>query len=159
VKNGSEPSARNAPDIIYTTDINGAVTYLNPAWERVLGHAKEDTIGKYFVTFAKREHVKRFIRIFKRYVMRRNMSATSTGPFYIKMARNGCSNMSGAPNLDAEGNVIGIVGTFRDITKQRTLEYQLLHASKMGSRRNVDRRHRTRFLIISFKPSAATISF
>ncbi|MDO9559476.1 MAG: response regulator, partial [Syntrophales bacterium] len=40
-------------------------------------------------------------------------------------------NMSGAPNLDAAGNVIGAVGTFRDVTKQRMLENQLLHASKM----------------------------
>ena len=39
--------------------------------------------------------------------------------------------MSGAPNLDAGGNVIGIVGIFKDITEQRQLEGELAQAQKM----------------------------
>ncbi len=39
--------------------------------------------------------------------------------------------LTGAPDLDAEGNVIGVVGTLKDITKLRNMEAQLLHASKM----------------------------
>ena len=40
-------------------------------------------------------------------------------------------NISGAPNLDLNGNVTGIVGIFKDISEQKTLESQLLHAQKM----------------------------
>jgi nitrogen-specific signal transduction histidine kinase len=39
--------------------------------------------------------------------------------------------MSGAPNLDAGGNVIGMVGVFKDITEQRHLESELAQAQKM----------------------------
>ncbi len=38
---------------------------------------------------------------------------------------------TGAPDIDAEGNVIGVVGTLKDITRLRIMEAQLLQASKM----------------------------
>ncbi len=38
---------------------------------------------------------------------------------------------TGAPDLDAEGKVMGVVGTLKDITKLRSMEAQLLQASKM----------------------------
>ena len=39
--------------------------------------------------------------------------------------------LSGAPNLDGDGKIIGIVGIFKDISEQKKLEAQLLHAQKM----------------------------
>jgi PAS domain S-box-containing protein len=123
--------SENAPDIIYTTDNTGAVSYLNPAWERVLGHTMDETIGKYFVTFARPEDVKCYIKIFKEIRDEKKHVSGIDGTILHKNGTKRLFNMSGAPNLDAEGNVIGVVGTFRDITIQRTLENQLLHASKM----------------------------
>ncbi len=32
----------NSPDIIYQLDINGKFKYVNPAWEEVLGHDKDE---------------------------------------------------------------------------------------------------------------------
>ena len=123
--------SENAPDIIYTTDFPGAFTYVNPAWERLLGHAREEVCGKYFVDFVKGNDVRRFSKIFKEIRDERKQFSSIDG---ILLHRNGSDrlfDMSGAPNLDARGNVVGIVGTFRDVTKQRSLENQLLHASKM----------------------------
>jgi len=40
-------------------------------------------------------------------------------------------SLSGAPNLDAAGHVIGLVGLGRDVTQRRALEIQLQHAHKM----------------------------
>ena len=37
--------SENAPDIIYTIHANGRFSYVNPAWERILGHRKEDVEG------------------------------------------------------------------------------------------------------------------
>ncbi|PKN04819.1 MAG: hypothetical protein CVU74_04965 [Deltaproteobacteria bacterium HGW-Deltaproteobacteria-9] len=123
--------AENAPDIIYTTDITGAFTYVNPAWERLLGHAREDVCGKYFVAFVKQDDVRRFRELFKDIHDNRRHFSDIDGTIPHKNGSERLFNMSGAPNLDAAGNVIGAVGTFRDVTKQRSLEKQLLHASKM----------------------------
>ncbi|HEX7415713.1 MAG TPA: ATP-binding protein, partial [Smithellaceae bacterium] len=39
--------------------------------------------------------------------------------------------LTGTPDFDAEGKVIGVVGTLKDITMLRSMEAQLLQASKM----------------------------
>ncbi|MFH1080268.1 MAG: PAS domain S-box protein [Pseudomonadota bacterium] len=123
--------SENAPDIIYTTDITGAFTYVNPAWERLLGHAREAVCGKYFVTFIKQDDGRRFRKLFEEIRDSRGHFNSVDGAILHKNGSERLFNMSGAPNLDAQGNVIGAVGTFRDVTKQRILEKQLLHASKM----------------------------
>lgn len=123
--------SENAPDIIYTTDFSGAFTYVNPAWERLLGHAREDVCGKYFTAFVKQDDVRRIRKLFKEIRDNRRRFSGIDGTILHKQGSARLFNMSGAPNLDAEGNVIGAVGTFRDVTKQRSLENQLLHASKM----------------------------
>jgi PAS domain S-box-containing protein len=123
--------AENAPDIIYTTDITGTFTYVNPAWERLLGHAREEVCGKFFVAFVKQDDVRRFRKLFEEIRDNRRHFSGVDGTILHKNGSERLFNMSGAPNLNAEGNVIGAVGTFRDVTKQRMLENQLLHASKM----------------------------
>lgn len=123
--------SENAPDIIYTTDFAGAFTYVNPAWERLLGHAREEVCGKLFVNYVKENDVRRFSRIFKDIRDDRRCFSNVAGIILNKNGSERLFDMSGAPNLDARGNVVGVVGTFRDVTKQRSLENQLLHASKM----------------------------
>lgn len=123
--------SENAPDIIYTTDITGAFTYVNPAWERLLGYDREDLCGKYFVNFVKESDARRFRKLFKEIRDNRINFSGVDGTILHRDGSEHMFNMSGAPNLDAEGKVIGAVGTFRDVTKQRMLEKQLLHASKM----------------------------
>lgn len=123
--------AENAPDIIYTTDTTGAFTYVNPAWERLLGHSREEVLEKYFVFFSRPEDVRQFKSLFKNVRDNRKHISGLDGVILHKNGSERLFNMSGAPNLDAKGNVVGIVGTFRDVSEQRNLEKQLLHASKM----------------------------
>lgn len=123
--------SENAPDIIYTTDITGAFMYVNPAWERLLGHVKEEVCGKFFVAFVKQDDVRRFRKLFEEIRDNRRHFSGVDGTILHKNGSERLFDMSGAPNLDAEGNCVGVVGTFRDVTKQRSLEKQLLHASKM----------------------------
>ena len=123
--------SENAPDIIYTTDFSGAFTYVNPAWERLLGYAREDVCKKHFVNFVRENDVRRFRKIFKEIRDNRRRFSSVDGIILHKDGSERLFDMSGAPNLDGRGDVVGIVGTFRDVTKQRSLENQLLHASKM----------------------------
>jgi PAS domain S-box-containing protein/putative nucleotidyltransferase with HDIG domain len=117
--------SENAPDIIYTLDEHGAFTYVNPAWERILGHATEEVLGQYFIKFVKQEDKKLFIDAFKKLRDKKQKTIVLFGILLNKDGSERLFNMSGAPNLDADGNVIGAVGTFKDITELKRSEAEL----------------------------------
>ena len=58
--------SENSPEIIYTLGYDGAFTYVNPAWEKVLGHKITEVAGKYFIDFAKEGDTGKYTRLFKR---------------------------------------------------------------------------------------------
>jgi two-component system cell cycle sensor histidine kinase/response regulator CckA len=121
----------NSPDIIYTLGLDGSFTYVNPAWERILGHKTEEVMGKSVAEFVCENDVDRCVQLFTR-VKEEGTTATDTSCMLIH--RTGAPRLfsiSAAPNLDAGGNVIGIVGIFKDITEQRRLEDELAQAQKM----------------------------
>ena len=117
--------SENAPDIIYTLDAQGAFTYVNPAWERLLGHATEDVLGQYFIKFVKQEDTRLFIDAFKKIRDKKQKTIDLFGILLNKDGSERLFNMSGAPNLDADGNVIGAVGTFKDVTDLKRSEAEL----------------------------------
>lgn len=107
----------NAPDIIYTLDADGAFNYINPAWESILGYKKEEAIGRYFIDFIKREDVGRFSRYLDQV---KNNKETITGVTGVILTKDGDErlfNISCSPNLGANGEVVGAIGTIKDITE------------------------------------------
>jgi PAS domain S-box-containing protein len=123
--------SENAPDIIYTVDINGAFDYINPAWQKILGHSTEEVIGRYFIDFIKKGDISNVIHLFKQIRDEKLTITDRVGTILHKDGSERVFNISGAPNLDLQGNVIGIVGIFKDISEQKKLESQLIHAQKM----------------------------
>jgi PAS domain S-box-containing protein len=123
--------SENAPDIIYTLNIEGFFSYVNPAWERILGHTKEEVIGKFFMDFVKEDDIEYFKKIFEEIHNRKEQTNNIECTILHKEGSERLFTLSGAPNLDADGNVIGIVGIFKDVSEQKKLEAQLLHAQKM----------------------------
>ncbi|MFA5182201.1 MAG: PAS domain S-box protein [Syntrophales bacterium] len=123
--------SENAPDIIYTMNLEGAITYANPAWERILGHGEEELRGRYFTDFAKEEDRRIYRKLFKGI---RDEGKSVNNHIGIMLTKDGAErvfNMNSAFNRDMEGRVVGIVGTMKDITELRDLEKKLSHAQKM----------------------------
>ena len=117
--------SENAPDIIYTLGINGEFTYANPAIETILGYRSEEIIGKYFIDIAKKEDIARYIKVFKQV---RDLKQTIKEEIGILLHKDGTDryfSLSGAPNFDSEGNFIGLVGIFKDLTDIRRSEAEL----------------------------------
>ena len=123
--------SENSPDIIYTINVDGIFSYVNPAWERILGHATEEVIGKYFEDFVKKEELDHFNRIFEAIHDRKEHAGNVEFTILHKDGTERLFTLSGAPNLDSDGNIIGVVGIIKDISEQKKLESQLLHAQKM----------------------------
>jgi PAS domain S-box-containing protein len=120
----------NAPDIIYTINANGRFAFVNPAWERILGHRKEEVEGKRFIDFTKKEDIKRFIYVFKQIRDQKERIVDFYGSILHKDGTERLFHMSGAPNIDSDGNVTGAVGTFRDITELKKSELELWDSNR-----------------------------
>ncbi|MEN6620942.1 MAG: PAS domain S-box protein, partial [Smithella sp.] len=123
--------SNNSPDIIYQLDLEGKFKYINPAWEKVFGHERNKLWGKSIIDFMREENRVGFAQICQEII---SDKATVRDKNFIFLNKNGLSrhvNFTGAPDLDAEGRVTGIVGTLKDITRLRNMEAQLLQASKM----------------------------
>jgi PAS domain S-box-containing protein len=133
--------SENAPDIIYTIQTNGRFAYVNPAWERILGHRKEDVVGKRFIAFLKKEDIKRFIHIFNQIRDNKQRFVDIYGSILHKDGSERLFHMSGAPNIDSDGNVTGAVGTFRDITELKKSELGLREANQKLWQEIEERKH------------------
>ncbi len=123
--------AENAPDIIFTLDRRGALTYVNPAWERILGFKPAQVLGRAFVEFAQSEAAKDMAHSFRLIRDERKTMAGVNGILLDRQGRPRHFIMSGGPNLDPSGQVVGMVGLLKDVSGQIALEAQLRHAQKM----------------------------
>jgi len=106
----------NAPDIIYTLDSEGTYTYVNPAWEALLGHESGEVIGKSFTDFLREDETSSYSRIFKRI---RENGETVKSEMGRMIGRDGTERLfsiSACPNVDPSGQLTGIVGTMKDMT-------------------------------------------
>jgi PAS domain S-box-containing protein len=125
--------SENSPDIIYTIDNGGVITYINPAAKEIMGYAAEDVIGRHFLEFVKAEESTLLLQAINRIKSGKKTIQNFEGRLLARDGSERLFNMSGAPNLNAAGEMTGIVGTLKDVTEQRRLESQLHQASKMNA--------------------------
>ena len=123
--------SENSPEIIYTLEYDGAFSYVNPAWGKVLGHEPAEVIGQYFINFVKKKETRKYVRLFKNIRDHKETITNATGTLIHKDKSSRLFNLSGAPNLDTTGQVTGMVGLLKDITEQQRLQSQLIQAQKM----------------------------
>ncbi|MBW2258923.1 MAG: response regulator [Deltaproteobacteria bacterium] len=123
--------SENAPDIIFTLGLDGTFTYLNPAFEKALGYKREDGLGSNFADFAMKVDTKNYMDLFKRIRDGRETIRDMTIVLINKDRSGRLFNLSGAPNIDAAGEVTGMVGLLKDISEHRKLESQFRQAQKM----------------------------
>jgi PAS domain S-box-containing protein/putative nucleotidyltransferase with HDIG domain len=117
--------SESTPDIIYMIDTQGVFTYVNPAWERILGYPSDEVLGRYFTDFVRKEELPVYTRLFR---TTRNEGITVRDVIGTILHKDGSDrffSISGAPNLDSDGRVIGVVGTFKDLTDLMLSEAKL----------------------------------
>lgn len=114
------------------TDVDGRIIYVNPAFERASGYSREELIGKNPKIFGSGKHPKSFWK---------KMWATITaGKVWMGEVENRrrdgepfFAQLLISPIIDGDGKIVGYFGVHRDITEQRYLQQQLVHAQKMES--------------------------
>ena len=117
--------SENAPDIIYTLDGHGLFTYVNPAYEKILGYTTDDVFGKSVNSFLTKDSSRLFFDMLSRIIGKKNSITDQFVSLYHKNGDERLFSFSGAPNFDLGGNVIGVVGTLKDITDLKRSEAEL----------------------------------
>ncbi|MDI6766298.1 MAG: PAS domain S-box protein [Bacteroidota bacterium] len=117
---------------IEITDAYGHIIYVNPAFEKASGYTKEEVIGKNPNIFSSGKHPKSFwnkmwqtISAGKVWVGEVENKGRNGEPFYTQLLIS--------PIVNTEGDLVGYFGIHRDISDQKYLEQQLIHAQKMES--------------------------
>jgi len=118
----------NTSDVIYTIASGGIVSFVNNAAERLSGRPIARIVGRHYARFvhpedraAVREHYRNTL-LGREEPMECRIPVRSGGIRWVRFRNR--------PILQ-EGRLMGVHGSMTDITEQRKLEEQFLHAQKM----------------------------
>jgi PAS domain S-box-containing protein/putative nucleotidyltransferase with HDIG domain len=106
----------NTPDIIYTLDADGIITYVNPALEKRLKYRINEVEGRHFISFAKDDEIDKLTKVFKRASEKKETIKDISSTFIDKDGSEHLFNISGAPNFDSNGRMTGVVGILKDVS-------------------------------------------
>ncbi len=128
---------RSIGDAVITTDLSGNIVMLNKVAENLTGWSNAEAFGRPL------EEVFHIVNEQTRDVCENPVTKViSSGQIIglanhaILVARDGTERRiadSGAPILDSDGNVLGVVLVFRDVTEQSKIEKELLKVKKLES--------------------------
>ena len=115
----------NLKEVIFTTDVTGCWTFLNPAWTEVTGFGVEESIGKNFLNYFHPEDRTSSLDIFASLLKLQHNHCRCERRFLTIDGGYCWVEIYSRPIIDNEGKVIGISGTLNNITEQTSAEEAL----------------------------------
>ena len=122
----------NSNDIIYTTDLKGNITYLNPVTERVTGYAISQLLGKQFYKLIREDSVEAHRKFYGKQLLEE--LSTTYYEFPI-VTRDGTEKWFGqqVQIILEMDNAVGFQATARDITDRLKAEDAQRQREKMSA--------------------------
>jgi len=118
------------PDPVVVYDIEGKVTYFNPAFTRVFGWTLEERLGNKMDDFVPEEAWQETKMMIEKVLAGKRFSGIETCR-YNKKGEIIPVSLSGAIYNDQNANPIGSIINLRDISDQKKMKAQLQQAQKM----------------------------
>lgn len=113
----------NIREIIFSTDKEGNLTFLNPAWEEILGYPVSESLNKSFAFFAPEIHRDIWMRLFFRVLYNPGKEYSFTLQTLNKAGGKVYLEIHASALKDEYGDITSISGTARDVTdKKNALE-------------------------------------
>jgi len=123
-------------DLIWQCDAEGRYTYLNLAWEQILGYEPDKMLGKKFSDFQTTESAARSLVAFNRLL--KGNSVTNFETTHIGKSGSEIHLVFNALFIcDDTGNIVGASGTAYDITERKLMEEELLQAKAAAEAANI----------------------
>ncbi len=122
--------AEALPDLLYTTDADGILTYVSPSIGSLLGWSPEEAVGRNFTEFLTPEEIPRIVAAFRAAVEEgvpaRNLMTTikHKGGWLFSGEINGLSILTGRGTR-------GTVGVIRDVTERKRAEAKIQEQARL----------------------------
>lgn len=121
----------NSNDIIFTTDKDGIITFINPEFTNVYGFSNEEVVGKATPRILKSglsspEQIE--------YIWHQLTNKQSIFGEYVNRRKDGSLidiEGSAQPILDEHNEILGYLGIQRDITERKRVESELRHSEEL----------------------------
>ncbi len=119
-----------ATDIIYTCDLEGRFTFVNPTATRLMKYTEQELLGRHFLTLIRNDYQPRAEEFYNR---QRKEHIRSTYFELPAVAKDGSEVWVGqsVQIVVEHGRPVGVQAIARDITARLALEDQLRQAQKM----------------------------
>ena len=146
--------AENAYDVIWTMALDGTITYVSPAVERVRGFTPEEAMRQQMEQIHPPASAARVAEYYQR-VFAAIEAGTEPPVFRGEMEyfRKDGSIMTGElqviPLVDADGRVVELLGVTRDISERKTFEAELTRLAITDPVTGVWNRHQGRELLLA----------
>ena len=114
--------ADNAMEWIWEIDADGKYTYSSPVVEKILGYTAEEVIGTYFYDSFHPDDKEKLKKTGLKALALKRPFHDFVNRNVHKSGRTICLSTSGAPILDADGNLLGYRGVDTDITERKKRE-------------------------------------
>jgi len=116
-------------DVVFITDVEGNITYVNPAFEKIYGYSKEEVIGQNPKILKSGLHSEEIYKKFwdtlldKKVVIDQLKNKTKDGRIITL-------DISANPIINNENNIIGFLAIQKDITERKKIENKLLESEE-----------------------------
>jgi|GEM_PF-1264953 len=116
----------NINDVLYTTDMEGMITYISPVIEQLSGFVPEEIIGNVFTDFIHEDDVPRVRQRFKQIISGGRDGRPSPDEYRIVLKSGDVRwvRTSSRPVFE-DGMVVGLRGVMTDVTDRRQAEQKI----------------------------------
>lgn len=121
----------NVKEVIFQTDAEGRLRFLNPAWQEITGFPLDASLGTPFWEYVSAPDHRRSEELFRLHIEREKGSVQYETRFRTRSGETRWIEVALRAALDPHGNLTGAFGTLNDITERKHLEEKLLHAHKL----------------------------
>jgi PAS domain S-box-containing protein len=113
-----------ASDAVFMTDVNGHITYVNPAFERIYGYTPAEVLGQTPRILKSGQLSQEYYRNFWRTLLNKQ-SVSGEKPNKTKDGRVIIVEDSNSPILDSSGALLGFLSSHRDVTERKQAEQRM----------------------------------
>ncbi len=115
----------NLREVIFRTDFNGNLTFLNHRWQEYTGYTLKEALGTHFTQYLHFEEKKKQLRAFYALMKEEIPYFEVELRVHRKDGYSFWAKVSARPEYDEEGNLIGTYGSLVDVDQRKRAEFAL----------------------------------
>ncbi len=115
----------NLKEVVFQTDLEGKLTFVNQNWTQSIGYGNQETLGSTIVTFISENDKSKFLAIYKKLSLNPNATVQDIICLVDKDGNDVWFDFNVSVIKNDEGLSTGIIGTAVNISERKRIESEL----------------------------------